>query len=215
MSDCCNGSAYGELFDDEEAKRRLRDYEKKGLDAMARSMVDYLVSRGMSGRTVLEAGGGIGAIQIELLRAGATSATNVELSNGYESVAGSLLERNRLEGKVDRRIGDFTDLAPDLEADDVVMNRVICCYPFMERLVGAATSSSRRFVAATFPRDHFGVKVALGFGNTWCRIKRIDFRSFIHPPDAVMAKARSAGFEVAFRDQDFIWNAVVFERLAS
>lgn len=215
MPDCCNGSAYGEFFDDKEAKRKLKDYEKKGLDAMARKMVDYLVSRGVSGRTVLEAGGGIGAIQVELLRAGAASTTNVELSNGYEKVATSLLKRNGLEGQVDRRIGDFTDLAQDLEADDVVMNRVICCYPFMERLVGAATASSRRFVAATFPRDHFGVRVALAFGNAYCQIKRIDFRSYIHPPDEVLAAARSAGFEVAFHDRDFIWNAVVFERLAS
>jgi hypothetical protein len=30
-----------------------------------------------------------------------------------------------------------------------------------------------------------------------------------------MATARSAGFEVAFQDRDFVWNAVVFERLAS
>jgi hypothetical protein len=214
MSDCCNKSAYGEFFDDKEAKRRLRDYEKKGLDGMARRMVDYLVSRGMRGRTVLEAGGGIGAIQVELLRAGASSATNVELSNGYETVAESLLQRKGLEGRVDRLVGDFTALAPDLEAD-VVMNRVICCYPFMERLVGAATSSSRRFVAATFPRDHFGVKVALAFGNTYCRMKRIDFRSFIHPPDQVLATARSEGFEVAFHERDLTWNAVVFERLAS
>ena len=214
MSDCCNRSAYGEFFDDKEAKRRLRDYQKKGLDGMARRMVDYLVSRGMSGRTVLEAGGGIGAIQVELLGAGASSATNVELSNGYETVAESLLKQEGLEGRVVRLVGDFTALAADLEADDVVMNRVICCYPFMERLIGAATSSSRRFVAATFPRDHFGVKVALAFGNTYCRIKRIDFRSFIHPPDEVLATARSTGFEVAFHERDLIWNAVVLERLA-
>ncbi|HJS72183.1 MAG TPA: SAM-dependent methyltransferase [Acidimicrobiia bacterium] len=215
MSDCCNRSAYGDFFDDKEAKRRLRDYEKNGLDGMARKMVDYLVSRGMSGRTVLEAGGGIGAIQVELLGAGASSATNVELSNGYEAVAASLLRRNGLDDRVDRLIGDFTALAPDLEADDVVMNRVICCYPFMQRLVGAATSSSRRFVAATFPRDHIGVRVALALGNTYCRIKRIDFRSFIHSPDEVLATGSSAGFEVVFHERDFVWNAVVFERLAS
>ena len=180
---------------------------------MARSMVGYLESRGMEGRSVLEAGGGIGAIQIALLKAGAETVTNVELSGGYEDVATELLAREGMVGRVDRRLGDFTMLAPDVEADDVVMNRVICCYPFMERLVGAAVSSSRRFVAASFPRDRWGAKLALACGNTWCRIRGVDFRSFIHPPDEILATARRGGFDVVFRDHDLIWNAVVFERL--
>lgn len=179
---------------------------------MARSMVDFLISRGMGGRSVLEAGGGIGAVHLELLRAGAERAVNVELSAGYEEVAEELLRREGLASKVERRLGDFTDVAPDIEADDVVMNRVVCCYPFMERLMGAATGSSRRFVAATFPRDRIGVRMGLAVGNAWIRLRGVDFRSFIHPPDEIEAAAESSGFAVAFRDSDLIWNAVVFER---
>lgn len=212
MSDCCNPSGYGDFFDQKEASRSLRNYEKRGLDAMARSMVDYLRSRGMEGHRVLEAGGGIGAIQVELLKAGARSTVNIELSGGYEEVAGDLLRREGLTDHVERRVGDFTELAGDVEADDVVMNRVICCYPFMERLMTAALSSSRRFVAATFPRDRLAAKVALMFGNTWCRIRGIDFRSFIHSPDEIVETASRAGFEVVFRDRDLIWNAMVFEK---
>ena len=213
MADCCNPSGYRQFFDHREARRSLRKYDKQGLDNMARRMVGYLESRGMEGKSVLEAGGGIGAIQVALLKAGAENVTNVELSGGYEDVAAELLAREGLVGRVERRLGDFVALAPDIEADDVVMNRVICCYPFMERLVIAAVSSSRRFVAATFPRDHLGAKVSLAFGNTWCRIRGVDFRSFIHPPDEVVATAKKGGFDVVFRDRDFIWNAVVFEKV--
>ncbi len=125
MADCCNVTAYRDLFDEKEARRNLRRYERKGLDELTRSMVDYLVSRGMEGRSVLEAGGGIGAIQIELLQAGAASAANVELSGEYEPVAGALLERTDLADRVHRLVGDFTDLASDLDADTVVLNDLL------------------------------------------------------------------------------------------
>jgi hypothetical protein len=214
MSDCCNPMGYGDFFDDKQARRSSRRYEKKGLDPMARSMTDYLVSRGVEGRSVIEAGGGIGAIQIELLKAGAARIVNVELSEGYERAARRLLAREGLDDRVDRRVGDFTEVAPDLEADDVVMNRVICCYPFMEHLMGAALGSSRRFLAATFPRDRLPAKVALTFGNLYCKVTGVDFRSYIHSPEAIVDMALGAGFKPVHEDRDFIWNAVVFEKVA-
>lgn len=214
MSDCCNPIGYQDLFDEKEARRSLRRYEKRGLDPMARSLVGYLVSRGMEGRSVLEAGGGIGAIQVELLKAGATRAVNVELSGGYEGTAKRLLQREGLTGKVERLLGDFTERAPGLVADDVVMNRVICCYPFMERLVGTALASSRRFLAAAFPRDRLSTKVALAMGNLYCKVTGVDFRSYVHSPEAIVATAHAAGFEPVHQERDLIWTAMVFEKVA-
>lgn len=212
MSECCNPSGYRQFFDQKEARRSLRNFQRKGIDGMARVMVDYMISRGMEGRSVLEAGGGIGAVQVELLKAGAARAVNIELSGGYEDAATELLEREGLSERVQREVGDFTELADRFRADDVVMNRVICCYPFMDRLMNAALSSSRRFVGATFPRDHMGSRVMVAVGNGYCRIRGVDFRSYVHPPEEIIATAESHGFEVAFRDRDLIWNAVVFEK---
>jgi hypothetical protein len=214
MSECCNPAGYRQFFNEKEARRSLRGYDRHGLDKMTQGLVDYMTSRGMAGRTVLEAGGGIGALQVELLKAGAARAVAVELSGGYETVAKELLEREGVADRAERLIGDFTELAADLQADDVVMDRVICCYPFMERLVKAATSSSGRFLAATFPRDGIATKMALGFSNTMRKLTRSEFRSFIHSPDAIVETARAGGFDVAYRDRNLVWNAVVFERVA-
>ncbi|HUG32894.1 MAG TPA: SAM-dependent methyltransferase [Acidimicrobiia bacterium] len=213
MSDCCNAAAYRDLFDEKQARRDLRRYDKKGLDDLGRSIVAYLSSRGLSGRTVLEVGGGIGAMQAELLLAGADSATNVELSGEYEETARALLDRTGTRDRVERRIGDFTELAGELEGDDVVLHRVICCYPFMDRLMEAAMSSSKRFIAATFPRDRFGVKAVIALENTWHKIRGVDFRGYVHDPEEIVETARSGGFEVVFQERDFSWHATVFERL--
>lgn len=214
MSECCNPAGYGRFFDEKEARRNLRRYEKKGLDPLVRGMVDFVTGRGMEGRSVLEAGGGIGALQVELLEAGAERAVNVELSEGYESVAADLLRREGLGGRAVRHLGDFTDVASGLEADDVILNRVICCYPHMERLMGAALSASRRFVAAIFPRDHLVSRASISLENAYFRLRGLDFRAYVHPPDQIVATAATSGFEVVYRDQTFIWRAVVFERVA-
>ena len=54
-------------------------------------MVEFLEQRGVEGATVLEIGGGVGEIQIELLKRGATRAANLELSPAYEEEAKRLL----------------------------------------------------------------------------------------------------------------------------
>ena len=214
MSDCCNPAGYRSFFNEKEARRNLRNYDKKGLDPLERGMIDFIASRGIEGHSVLEAGGGIGAIQIELLKAGAERVVNVELSGGYESVAAELLQREGLTRRVERRLGDFTDVARGLEADHVVMNRVICCYPYMDRLMNAALSAGRRSVAATFPRDHLVSKLGISLENAYFRLRGVEFRGYVHPPDEIVATATAHRFEVTYRDQNFGWHAAVFERVA-
>jgi magnesium-protoporphyrin O-methyltransferase len=189
-------------------------YDKKGLNMMAKGCVEYLESRGVDGHTVLEVGGGIGALHIELLKAGAVSVINVELSHGYRDAATELLRREGLEERVEVRIGDFTQLAERLEADDVIMNRVICCYPDMERLMNAALSAASRFVAVTFPRDRIVARLWVGLESAYHRIRGVGFRPYVHSPAAILETAERAGFHVVFDDRDLMWHGVVFERVA-
>ncbi len=82
VSNCCDPTSYRRFFNRREAERHARGYSRKGLDPMASSMVRYLVSRGVEAADVLDVGGGVGAIQLELLKAGAAKRVNVELSSG-------------------------------------------------------------------------------------------------------------------------------------
>ena len=68
---CCSGKGCDEFFTDRVARRDARRYRSKGLDRNAQRLVDTVCQRGVEGSTVLEVGGGIGAIQLELLKAGA------------------------------------------------------------------------------------------------------------------------------------------------
>lgn len=178
---------------------------------MARSMFEYLDRQGMAGDTVLEVGGGVGDVHIEMLKAGAAHAVSVELSPGYEDSAAELLRHEGLTDRVERRIGDFADdFAAFAPADHVVMNRVLCCYPDMPKLMNAALSRTRGDLAATFPRDRWYNRLGIRAGNWYLRRRRVAFQAFVHSPDDMVAFAAHSGYEVVYTDHNFMWQAVVF-----
>lgn len=211
---CCTSAAYGTVFDDREARRNARTYRKKGLDPTARRIVGFLKAQGEVPRTILEIGGGIGALQMELLRAGASHATNIELSPAYEAVAQDLLVDAGLTDRVQRHLGDFA-ATPDAfpSADVVIMHRVVCCYPEAVRLVSAAASRARRYLAMSYPRDAWWVRVGLAVENLLLfSIRRIGFRVYVHPPQTILATAQGHGFTPALQHRGWVWEAVVLQR---
>ena len=216
MPTCCGADAYAKLFDENNAKKDLRRYLKSGLDATGRRIVDAIINRGVVGTTVLEVGGGIGAIQVELLRAGALRATNVEIVDTYESAAGHLLATVGLAERVDRKVLDFAESGPEIAgADVVVLHRVICCYPDMEALVRAATTHAGRLLALSFPPDRWWWRIGARLGTAWFRIRGCGFRIYTHDPRRILATAASAGFRPVLEHRGLAWQVALLERFAS
>jgi magnesium-protoporphyrin O-methyltransferase len=178
-----------------------------------KTMLALLRERGVKGSSVLEIGGGIGALQIELLRAGAATTVNVELSAEWEDAAKELLREAGLEERVERHIGDAVAGGTQLAAADiVVMERVVCCYPDAEALVGVAADHARRILVMSFPRDRWWNRLVVRVSNLVCRARRIAFRSYVHPEARVEKAAESRGFRLAFDKRGPIWRVVAFER---
>ncbi len=182
---------------------------------MATSMVEYLLSRDIQGAELLEVGGGVGAIQVEMLKGGIARAVNVELSTAYEEAASDLARAEGIEDRIIRRLGDFVEQQDQYEtADIVLMNRVICCYPWMEKIMTAAVGKTGRYLALAFPRQRWWVKLGMGLGNRYLAIRGCGFRAFVHPEAAVEEVATRSGLLVRHRANNLIWQAIVFERAA-
>ena len=117
---------FGERF----ARRMAKRYRRRGVDPAASQMVDFLAQDDLTGATILEIGGGIGEISVELLRRGAESATIAELSTAYDEEARRLAEKAGVADRVRRRIINVAEAPEAMEqADLVVLHRVVCCYP--------------------------------------------------------------------------------------
>jgi magnesium-protoporphyrin O-methyltransferase len=213
---CCAPKGYQELFGERAARRDAKRYRRKGLDDTARRMADFLSGRDLDGASVLEIGGGVGAIGVELLNAGADHVVEVELSPSYERTAAELVRELGLEGRVERRLGDVVAEGETVPpADAVVMHRVVCCYPDVDALVGLAAARAKRYLVLSFPRDRRLVRMGRLVINVWFRLRRWDFRFHLHARDAIVSAAARQGLRPAFEHTGSIWQVAALERGAS
>jgi magnesium-protoporphyrin O-methyltransferase len=201
------------FFGARQARRHAKRYRKDGLDQTAQRLVDELAERGVDGASVLEVGGGVGGVDLELLGRGAERAVVVELSNGHDGAAEALAAGAGAEARIERRHGDFAEDEASIEpADVVVMHRVVCCYPDPDLLVGAAARHARRLLALSFPRDTWWLRLGLAAANVWFRL-RGGIRTYVHPPAEVVGIVEAAGFATVLDERSTrIWRIAVFER---
>lgn len=201
------------MFNDRFARRMANRYRKKGLDKTARRMVELIAANGIDGATVLEVGGGVGEIQIELLKRGASRVTNLELSEAYEVQAQQLLTDAGLTDRVHRRIVDIAASPLEVEpADVVVLHRVVCCYPDYAKLLGAVADHARRQVVFSHPPRNLVSRVVIGAQNVMFRLRGGEFRVFAHPPAAMFGVLASSGMRPGTVDRTIAWHVSTAER---
>jgi magnesium-protoporphyrin O-methyltransferase len=208
---CCAREGYGEFFGTKQARKDARRYRRRGLDPAARWIADTVKERGVEGATVLEPGGGVGAIELELLKAGAAHSTVVELSAGYDEEARELAREAGVEDRIERRHGDFAaNGVPPV--DVVVMHRVVCCYPDYERLLDAAAKRAQRVLVFTHPPQNPLAVLAFGAVNLLMSLRGKQFRAFVHPPEELVEVVRRNGLEPFARKRLGFWRGVAFAR---
>ena len=210
----CQCCAADQEFDPAIARRELRRFQRKGPNAATGQLLDSL--RGGSlppGPSLLDVGGGIGAIHHVLLDRGFTRATQVDASQAYLAVARAEAERLGHQDRVTFAHGDFRDLAATTPPADVVtLDRVVCCDPDFAGLLGAAADRTRHLLGFTYPRDRWFTHAFVGVINAWRRFRGESFRAFIHPPAAMDAVLEARGLRRRWAGGTGIWRAEVFER---
>jgi 2-polyprenyl-3-methyl-5-hydroxy-6-metoxy-1,4-benzoquinol methylase len=215
MPSCCNARGCDGFFTPRVAWRAAERYRKKGVDKTARRMLAFLEGRGIEGATVLEIGGGVGEVQIELLKRGAARSLNLELSPAYDEEATRLAREAGLEGRAERRLHDIAANPGDVEpADVVVLHRVVCCYPDYERLLGAAADHARRLLVFSYPPRNVLSRLLLGAQNVLFRLQRKEFRTFAHPPAQMLAVVEERGLLNTYAHRPVVWQVAGFERPA-
>jgi magnesium-protoporphyrin O-methyltransferase len=213
VAGCCNARGCDRLFNEKFARRMAKRYRRRGLDKTARRMVAFLEARGLEGATVLEVGGGVGEIQIELLERGAARAVNLELSAGYDEEASRLLGEHGLEGRAERRLHDIAAEPESVEpADVVVLHRVVCCYPDYERLLGAVAEHARRAVVFSYPPRNFLSRAWVAGANLALSLMRREYRTFAHPPRAMLTVLEQRGLRRTYAGHSLVWQVAGLER---
>jgi SAM-dependent methyltransferase len=210
---CCDAPAWASQFDKRRALRDLRDYRRHGPAATTRALIDALRRGGVEHSTLLDIGGGVGAIQFELLAAGARDATSVDASLDYLAAAREEAARRGVTSLIRFEQGDFVDLAPQIPAADVVtLDRVVCCYAQMEPLVRLSAERCRRLFGLVYPRDLWLERAVVRVQNVIRRLWGNPFRSYVHSVAAMDALIRSLGFELRQKMRTFVWEVAVYQK---
>jgi magnesium-protoporphyrin O-methyltransferase len=202
-----------EFFDREaccRARRRGGD-----VSGVSRTLLHLLLEVGLRDRSVLELGSGTGQLSAAMLRGGASRVTGVDLSPRSVEEARERVDREGLGERASFLSGDAA--ATDLPRRDVVvLDKVFCCYPDAERLLGASMRAAGTVYGFVLPASE-GLRgalsrVAVWFENTWRALRRVRFRAFVHEVPRIDVRLRAAGFVPLRSARRWVWHVAVYER---
>jgi 2-polyprenyl-3-methyl-5-hydroxy-6-metoxy-1,4-benzoquinol methylase len=216
--DCCTpgDSPFDRQFDARHAAQHLRAYRQKGPVGLTRALIEALAAGGIHGKTVLEIGGGVGAVHHELLRSGAAAAVDVDASRAYIGVAREEAERQGHADRVRYLAGDFVALADEVGPVDLVaLDRVICSYADMAALVGRSAPLARHRYGLVYPRDSWFGRLGVAIVNAQLRLSRSSFRVYVHRAADVDAIVAAHGLVKRLHRTTLIWQLALYERPAA
>jgi magnesium-protoporphyrin O-methyltransferase len=211
--DACGCDEFASIFDRRNADDDLRRYRRQGPDRTTRMLLDLIRARGVDGATVLDIGGGIGVIDHELLRAGASRATLADASPASVAVAREAAAEAQLTDRVTFLQGDAVRRAAEIDGADVVtLDRVICCYPDVTALVSLSAAWAGRLYGIVLPRDRWIVRVGISLEALWFRVRRKGYRPFAHSNRMVDELAVAQGLEPLAESGTYFWRVALFRR---
>jgi magnesium-protoporphyrin O-methyltransferase len=168
------------------------------------------------GATVLDIGGGIGVLSLELLAAGARAATHVEAASAYRDAAASEAGRRGVGDRLQSVLGDAVDVDTRLpDAELVALDRVVCCYSDWAALLNVASKHCRRLLALSYPQDRWYVRLMVRLQNGSRRVRGNAFRSFVHPVLHMDQLLKKAGFTRVEGHDGLVWSVAIYARRVS
>ena len=201
------------MFGTEDARRDMEDYLQRGLADIERRTLAALPPGVVGGARVLEIGGGVGAVQAELLMRGAASGEVIELVGAYAPFARKLAERIGVTGRTSFRVHDLL-ADPDgvAPADVVVLGRVVCCSADGPELTAAAARLARRALLLTLPRANALSRFVAAAQRFAFRLVGRQYRMFVWPTEVIVAAAERQGLRPVAQDRNRIWQSLVLLR---
>lgn len=209
---CCEVNGLNRVFSGPLVRQELRAFRRKGLNKRQAQIVGELENV-LEGGSVLEIGCGVGAISTTLLRKGARVGHYVEISSDYLEAAREIAEDAGVSEKATFHLDDFAAAKNHYaSADIVVLDRVVCCYPDGIKLIAKAARHSERYLAYTYPRPLWFIRIFKAVLGFTMRLFRQDYRFFLHDPEKLSQAATEAGHVLVATRATGLWQLVVLSK---
>ncbi len=138
----------------------------------------------------------------------------VDGSTASLEVARQEARRLNLLDRIEFVEGDFVRRAAAIDAADIVtLDRVICCYPDAEGLVGLSAAKVGTVYGLVLPRDRRLVRIVIRLENLWFRLRRKAYRAYVHRTARVDEIAAANGLHPRSERRTPFWRVVVYDRV--
>lgn len=210
--DCCDPNGLDQMFAGPLVRQELRAYKANGLNRRQQKLM-ALLEPVSSGSSVLDIGCGIGALGTALLTKGAGQGTFVDVSSAYLAAAREVAAEAGLGERAAFYQDDFaTSARPYLQANVVVLDRVVCCYPDAAALLAKAAQHCRGTLVFTYPRPFWFVRLFRAFCAFGMRLSGREYRFFLHDPALLLRAATGAGHVIVASRPVGVWQLVRLSR---
>lgn len=211
---CCKHCIDAEdFFNLKTATSDLKRYNNKGPEKSTKYLIQAISDEKIQNATLLDIGGGIGAIPFELFNKGLQNVIHADASTAYQKVCSDEAFRRNLSEKFTFIHGDAVELKDQLPMCEIVtLDRVLFCYPDVEKLIEASISKSKQVYGVVYPRNRFYIKIGTRLINLWFRIKKSQFRTYMHDEEFIDQIINEHGFVKLSRKTTFLWQSVVYTK---
>ncbi len=212
MTCCGNSDVNGldRLFRGAPVRRERRAFERQGLNRRQQGFFEGLEP---VGQTVLDLGCGVGALGLTALSRGAAGATFADVSRAYLNAARALAEASGVRERSSFLQGDALRLELP-EADLVMLDRVVCCYPEGPALLRKAAGLSRSALLFSYPRPTPYLRLGQGLLNAGFRLFRHPYRFYLHDEGQLSQAAESSGHRLVAERRYGPWRLCVYRKEA-
>jgi magnesium-protoporphyrin O-methyltransferase len=212
----CQCDQVSSRFDEAYAAEKLARYRGHGPDPSTRALLAHIGSTDIRGKTLLDIGGGVGAVQHELLRLGVTSVQDVEASPAYTAACRAEAGRQGHGDRIIHLSGDFGSVADAVEpADIVTLDRSVCCWHDPLTLIDQSAAKARWLYGLVYPRDVWWVRYGWRYlSNMRQVVKRSGLRLSTPRAAEVEHVLARHGLRLSRRTDVGVWQAAVFLRSA-
>jgi 2-polyprenyl-3-methyl-5-hydroxy-6-metoxy-1,4-benzoquinol methylase len=201
---CCGADMF---FDKKTAAREYRTYLKKGPSRVTARIIKQLESQDVTGKTMIDVGGGIGALQWWFLHNGGTQTIDIDASTGYLSQAENHAIENDWQDKTRFFEGDCTEVYDQIEnADYITLDKVVCCYPNYKEILESTCDKSISHVSLSYPMDGMIAQAIASLGGLFFMLMNNPYRPFVHPVSKIRGVFAAKGYQRIFHSKAFPWH---------
>ena len=212
---CCVPPGLEREFDQRRVQEKLAAYQRDGPAQSTKLLIEALLRLGVTDQTLLDIGGGVGAIQHALLEAGARNSLSVDASSAYVATAQQENQRRGYQDRTQHLHADVVAIGNTLAPFDIVtLDRVVCCYPDMPALISISSERAQRLYGVVLPRANWWLQPIRLMINGMSVLRRSPFRFFTHSPAAIQALLATKQFEQVYNVTSGLWLVQVYRKAA-